>query len=1455
MIMKLFVFIVTLIASEEFLKEFGTIYLTVNESKTLKLHDYYSFNEIDFYISNTNMTENDIKLKHNSSLNLISHIPSKVAKSSQCSTKISKRFAFINLLEGIFFTRYFGNEIFGYFLDKNTEKLEELWKISINQNTIYQVTIIRETFYYLILATKNTLQENEIYVISIEEMRKPGIPFKLELWDIKYLEELKISTVSPAKRVMAIFGRFKSGRQIVFLYNVSYSKSVHLIYSFDYYIGSGDHENADLNIVGIILIHSKLLLLDSKLGLFIYDFLPQYLNFHYSSFIDLRKYGTSYSMHLTENNKNSLPLTVSTDIGVVFISQYSSNIEFHWINTYDAFGFLASIQYAISQPNWMFSQAEINTQRNITHNLRLNKDGNLCEVHNSYYLMVYEASEIWNRHSYQNIVNFNLDNIIGESFDPYGEWMICIFKNKKFYIRNDYDGIKLFLLEAEDWSMEIWGNHSYYIEIIGKSNHKAKKGVKKSLNVISLPIGSYEIYKNPNYPSPLLMEIYIDYEYHTEIQLSSMFSGPNLIYSIENINMPDNFFANFSISESKILVNEIILPKNVEMIRLDIDHKSIAYNIKNEIFFSNLDNMNRITVLSNHSNVYNFLLVIAYPTMIAVFETENSASIISLCSIYSEFEEEILCRKTYLKTICNFTNYLRLGALYIICADHESIYIYNVENEMHEEIIINKELLNLRENLSIIDIKSFGNIQAYLLKLRISIHCNYGIILVEIGLPGWDVNYKIINNFSGKIEAIASSLDYIYIAFSDSTIGIYDVFLQHKVTLGPHISGGVKYIDSSLNILSLQIGNRIAIYDWNKSIHDSLLHSFTIKDSCKLIANGLISFKSPYIPILCQFSDKNVMELYQLKCNTNKVLHDCFSLAFINLKINQNSYIENEEQEGSISIFAKNEYYQSKSEIKFIFHTNASLSVIWIDNRKIEKNLKIPYNKKEKIDLSEVFHGHDAKVSMLINNRTYENTDNNYFPAYFRQNFEEIVSIQLPTCDKSSDQVLVGSKLIVTAASEFIIFDTSYEAPKVDAILNFKDYINANIANCKDLDAIQIDESIILIFSICLYGQNFTLFWNERETLFFKNGINSLLIIEYDFIKKISLKTKILNSIPSFLDVKAVKLNNHRFEIFLYESFSNGLINLNNYILRYKGTLEENAILVEKSERIDFFSLEISEFSISAIDFVLSKFGPLYLYIIDDLYGLVIIQVYDTLPAKIVGGLKHPDSSKFASLCICQNNLYIVTRTIKLYEYSINETLDIKLIKSFYPGPKLSIDCMMYSKLLLFQEDCKYIIFANLDISYAFLYVWYSDQYFDFSLRKNDDVLKFNGVFLKNNAIAYLDTLESKLKIYSLNSRFIEIPAMSKENYESIVEKWGTDEFQIQLCMENLDQKVTSEVMILKRSINENEFLVTWWIWLLICCAVTLVIAMFACVFNKYKKRNSRKISIKDEGVMMEEIK
>ncbi|CAG9320251.1 unnamed protein product [Blepharisma stoltei] len=1437
----LLIVIIGAVLSEEILKDFETFYLTPNESINLRLHDYFSHNEIDFYISNTNMTGNDIKLKHDSSLNLISHLPTKPLSTNY--TIFNKTFPSIEFPEGIFFLKYDINHISAYLFAKNTLKIEELWSFQIKSNTITQAAIYHYLHLKCIILVAKSLKnpifgiwENEIYLIKFQEPMKPDHPRKLYLWDIKYTTDLKISDVEEQSlNAVVFFGRFKNRKQAVFLYDFAHISSGKLLYSLHSYIGLKEFENCEMNIVQAWSDFSKLFLLDSNLGLIIYKSQVIKSKWQYFDFIDLRKYGPASNMIKAIRNNFFQPIGISTYSGVIFTAQRSSPIEFYWVNTYNAFNALLSIHSIQFRANFLFMQVEAN---------------------NTLYLMAYEFNEFWENSPQYNIANFDVKKVVDKGFNKNGMWMAVFFNEKMFYIRHDYDGIRAFLVNLKDWAIEITGNSSFYAEITGKSNQSNKKSVKKSFNVVSVLSNSLDIYKK----NSASIDAYL-YGPNLEIKINadSLYSGPNLTCCLINAELPSDITVSWSFPDHDNILKEIILLPNPLFIK--VYEAIIIYGFDDKVIAQEVDPLENIYTLSNNSNIIRFwYLGSTLNWFVVSYDNEYQIFLLSRCH-WLLWLKEYICTDVQTDIDCLFIGYDKQGTT-IFCANQFAIDVY-IANSMEKLFRIDKEMLGIDNDLYIQGLETLDHSSLYKYHIVFYVIYNSGIIMIDFpAVYNGDYSFilKTINIFHKDIKKMSISMESaVALLFSDCTIAIYDINLNYLKTLGPHLKGTIKLFISMKNILLLQVDNIIAVYDWTKFAFEALVYTINLGESCQLADSKreLESFME--IPIICQIDDKSILRIYKLRCNQQvyPIENKCSLPIGINIMLNQTVYSENKIEEGKISILAENTNFKSIVDILFNFHTNHN--TIWIENNNLQKIIEAPYYQHKIVDLSKILHGNGIKVSILINEINSESVNPEFSPVHMENNFKEISSVKIKSCYERTYEIFVknAKKSVINGINEFIIIDRSTNIPIIDSVLMFKDFIFADFILCDNFNAIDFNENIIIIFAACKYFAVTEEFWQEKALLGAEKNI--LLVIKYDFIKKSSLWSESNIWIPSFVEnLNIVKLNNQRFEIFLYEKTNGFKSYANSCILRYKGLLNENGVFLTKIENIDFFSLGVNSFLIQSIDIILSKFGIIYLYIIDFSYGLRIIEIQENSSAIIIESIPHSNSNKFLSLSICQMRLFIMTNSMILLEYSINDKPSIKLVRSLFCRLNFLKPSTFSPKLTSCQDDCKYIIFTDVKIdlyqSTLIEVINLHDSppsFFPFSTTVN---IK-NIFFIKNNVISFADTIMCILKEYSINQKTIEIPAISEENYKKMRQWWGTDKFYIQIQAENSFQKLVSDVFVLRRGKIGQQSSLHWFIWTLGGMILIFLGAAIACGIYYSKKRKTQGISnFVDDGVMMEEM-
>ncbi|CAG9332716.1 unnamed protein product [Blepharisma stoltei] len=1428
------------------LNDFGTIYLTYNESTTLRLHDYFSQNEIDFYISNTNATEKDIILKHKSSLDLISYISTPLGSFEDNSTQFSQQFPYFELSEGIIFFRHDDNYLFSYRFSKNSQKIEKLWSMQVVNGTISQVIAfyILSTPYLLISSRFCTnsawdLWESELYILELIDFINPGFLVKLDIWDIKYLSDFKIFAGKDNLNCFIISGKFNSGKQSLFFYKALFSNEInfYLVQSFDYYIGLAEFESNDLNAIQGIPTINQFLILDSKLGLFIYD------SFHraglsFRGYLDLRKYGNLYSLSFILDLQLYI---IGSDAGAILISSKLYHNEYSLITIYDVIGKLVPT-------------------------INADKYGSLCflqiELEESRHLLVFELAGSESAPP-QFLGNFNLKKIVGNDFNRKGMWMLLQIESKTVYIRHDFDGIRIFALNLEDWTLKLWGNNSVYAEIIGKSNNSKKKIVKKSLNVISIPLGSHEIYSLNSAEHNKSIDLYLGLNNQYLSLIPQVYlSGPNLTYEIKSTDFSELF--NACLITPKSEQTEILLPENTE--KISLSYSKIACSSRNIIKF-NKPNFILDLILPDSLNILNIIWTLNFNNYLIIEVEENLHYTIMVYRI-DIHGNSYLFSKIHSNIDCLFfKSYNADGIEVFACADHENIDVYLISMTIEKWLSFDRECLKFDGNFWITGLEFFASqvlLPHKIFDIEILIYVAFfnEISLIKIRLDRFkgfiNIDYKFAD-LQNEIIDLSITFDHIALLFADCKVGIYDRNLSIVKTLGPHYKGKAKGILARGLIIFIQVNNEILVYDWGFLAHDALKYSFLIGSSCRL-ANELqkeLSFSNMEIPILCKTSEKFALEWYTLQCYSQYLYFNrCYNFGLIELKSMQ-ELTKNFVKEGKISILAQNSVYHSTIEIKVNLHINGDK--IWVDEAKFPSKLNVPYSRDKMIDLNSIVHGNNTYICTKINGLMYEDINLAYSPILLHRNFNEKLSLPLGKNNLSPGHFYVkaANKLILLtdSDSELIILNFNYENSTIDAQLALKYLVNSINIRCLSINTIDFDDNTILIFIICVCGNENEVLWNEKINRFYQKDRALILIVEYDYLRKQVLKSKYVPLFLSNYDLKSVKLSNQRFEIFLFEHYKTAAQSwINKHIIRFEGSRSKSTIEISKKEEIDTLSLGLDLFLVESADIVLSRFGQIFLYVIDSMYGLRIIRMQENGPAEIVGGITHQSPNYFKYAYSFRNLLYIITEKMELLEYIIDDFQTPALSRVFYSDSNRVWEIL--SIRLISYPASSYIIasFQKYDKGIN-LRIWNEYDWYDLLIEDALDVFAFESDLGEKNMLSFINIHNSTFNLISLDKWYINVPIYGQKRGEEIEKIWGTDEFRIQFYANNTYSNATSSVMVLKRGHAQSNNSPPWWLWIFMLAAAAIILFIIGhCVCYMRNKKNKRDYELINEGLMLKEI-
>ncbi|CAG9333350.1 unnamed protein product [Blepharisma stoltei] len=1426
-------------------KDFGTFYLSEEEWIDLDLHEYFSSNEIAFYISNTNSSSNDISLYQNSSIQLISYVQHELINEiDYYNSSYDENFPIFAMNNNFFVVWFKGKEIVLYMLSENIRKFEKMWNLNVgskecrgeitqikeisNKNAVYLIILVRCK-----INSSLDLWKNEIYILDLKNFYETPTPIHFNLWDIKYLHNLKISSQSH-RNFIAIYGNFQSGKQIIFIYEFLINQQIclKLIQSIDQHPQHYKFQENELNIAQIQFSKNQMILLDALKGAFYFEYKAFHNIFECMKYADLSNYGRLYSFSWLMNYR----LAVGSDKGIAILESKTQVYRLiYWIDIFDITGYTLPIQSLYFWENLIIlKMSDINTNLLLILDIKQNLKAQL-------------------------ISTIDLSLLIGNSFKPSGMWS-CIenISGNKFYLRDDYDGIRLYALEPKDWSLRIWGNHSFYAEIAAKTGHKNKKHTKKSFNVISIPLESNDIYTIANNqkidPDTSINSIF-NGAYHLEqIHPKSFFSGPNLTYSIASIELPNDFSVEIlqtnKIKDARFLdlaKPPIIIKHNFNEIGMLSEDGLLFYNVfKGEYKYLN-GSQNIIDIMWGRDDY----------TMMTLENGDKSQRL----SIY----EALPLWKKQFKFItsieyeekCSFFKRIldSLSAVIIVCATNQSISIHRIFSTNYiwarPKIYLSEYGINSVASLD-------GAILQFSPTIILSIIDQYkGLLSLECGIEQLQCKIRQ-SSYSiriSSIQKIVMSGDFVYLICLDEKIRVLNSDLQYLKTLSPRVKGKIMSSYTLLNFLVLQIDNHIVVLDGSLSSHDSFVYHLEIDAQCETIQSDIFEhFDCPFIfiAIICQ---KSRISIYEFQCDFYSTNYKVYQFAYnINIYLKDDTIVKDNEFSGKISLAAQNLYDRSVIDINYKISLVDNNILVNYEN--VPKEIEIKHSQVKFISLKDVFIGDDIRASVKLNNIADEQEWPGMLPIKLQQIYTES-SVFTYNSTKFYDHTPIEeiNKYILATNENLMILDIK-DNYKIEAIIPLKAILNYELNGCTSLTAVGTKNYSVLVTAICTYFIPMENYWNERKRRLDLIISKALVIFEYNSQTKTILKRAFIGIGDANYMIRASKTSDFRYDLFLMKKTSEFSL-ARNSIFWYKGTWNNEKLTIDFDKEINYSLLGIAEFFAKSIDIVFFKTSIIVLYIVDAEFGLRVLLIDENSQINLVESIPHPHLNSFSSICHSQDKLFVDTFKGHLFRYTILANSSLIFDKAAYSYQNSYYKEDIANSIACMKESIKYVFSVHMRNPSTFLRIWNDMKWTDIKINiLFSEAHLFRIMTIGDSKISLIEDNFFTLKIRTLIDPYIEISALSKENYSKFNKIWGKNGIKLEINAYNSFKKTNSAIIYIK-STDQNISHHYWNIWPIFWFATVifiLILFILIILYYKKKKNNIRK-EFNEEGLILEEIK
>ncbi|CAG9330671.1 unnamed protein product [Blepharisma stoltei] len=1393
--------ILALSYSLSLINELGSLYLTSGESQRLSLSDYFSGNNLSFSITNSNTTQNSTKINFRQELKLHSFTPYQNPAWNKTWHLSNQQNVFIKEeYEREVLFSYNENYLIFYQLIKEASEVSLLYAVNIespyNNSRIMGIRY-RERYHPTLIIwvvgeesnhSAFTLR-NDIYILNITDLHYLTSPVWSNFSEITYASKIILGD-GEVRDFFSIFCKFEEGPSTLAIYDIKNIYEPVLYQKISQYDKIQIPSN-QIAILSIFMAEYAFSVLDQSYGLISYrhDWLS--MSFLETENFDLRPFGSLYSMQPLHD----LTLSVATKSGAVILK-------------FTAAAAAVTILGVINPGKSIDTESVYIQSTHLYYYIQAN-NGILSIV-------------LKEKSNFDILCSFDLERMIGNNYENNGIFEVYtnIINGHNYYARFDRDGIRAYLVDIEEWTLEVWGNTNYFIEITAEDQEGHK--VSSVLNIISIPSDSKEILPLDHYREAKIFpksSSFIGNSAPLNFIVNSFFSGPNLSFKIE-ASHSELFSLDFVAPSKLILSQNISISDDVTKVfiygaylvefypdKVAIDKGDYingrSYNVSNPIAFLHTSQSFSLIYSKPSENFY----------LISYFNHDYYAPQSLLQAIESQIE-------------CKFFD---LADSFLFCADNTQIDIYLYEDDLWNlTFSLTGRSFNEGFSWNLIDVEfSLDLLHDYLYLLDEE----KGILMISIRMlfmsrySSMFYYEKSIKENKGLIQIVPLT-KYVSFINKNGWIDIYDYPLTYLRRIFLDIpSGPISNIVADSSLIYIQLENSIYIYDIDQPSHNALFYIF------KSSLLNTISYGAYLNCLSCLgsfFSSANgkYLEIYSVPCSahTNDLNNCKYELVTTFLtkkkKLSENVYPVN------IAVTAYNE----NSSLTQHFPINLITSGLFIRFKPNQWKVKdtIPYDERYEINLDDVFVGQNMTMELNINGKIIDKAEMKT-PALLQKRSEQVGLYQSKT-HLYSHIPITNNLVIITSESGFLVANSTefFDAP---LYLNISEITGLSSLICKLIDWFPYSKNNQTLFvTSCSYQMYQTSSAINRP---FDNPLEitalSLILWQFDYLSLSITQFKIINTMimPDFL--RLAPLDENSFEIMALSKmkFSE---NTNNEIFRFRGSWLENHIEIKQVEIINFFTLNLLNFYTKLLDFKVKNSEDVYWYAFDEYYGIRIIETSRHNSSMVVGGLPNSIDSSFISLGICQDFLLVSSYGKGIESYRIKNDADLEQDATYYFFLEQSSYSAPIQGIIACSEDFRFIA-APIYRAFgeASLAIWdrkasnasNSISITHFSQCTNSypggDVK-----FIDKNTLSTLGCNEKLYTSYRFNENKLIFPDFSEDEYFDMTEEWGTKDFRLCVVAKNgNDEEISSIVYFRREGPESNES--PLWVWVVLSVGIASV--------------------------------
>jgi hypothetical protein len=645
---------------------------------------------------------------------------------------------------------------------------------------------------------------------------------------------------------------------------------------------------------------------------------------------------------------------------------------------------------------------------------------------------------------------------------------------------------------------------------------------------------------------------------------------------------------------------------------------------------------------------------------------------------------------------------------------------------------------------------------------------------------------------SGVIKAFAV-VDLVYFLIEDGSVLIYS---QHPLVLIRTLHGKgppIRYSSSS-SILALQYEHFTEIIDLHADAYSANYVQVPTNSSCSIATPSDSAELSSTLFLNCpeDYPDNLYLTKVSVEGRRRTPTSPIEAEVFFSIASKGKVY-SNFTAEGQLT--ASNS--AGSSSLKVVVHAKCFVQSISGKGFPQANSTVLPYSASDSFPLSRMFQGQNLKFQLIVNGVA---SDSDSGPAYISSKLRLVKWFDLPSSNFTDMAVCQNCSLtLATTTDDFYVFESAGDNDtytKVDVSL-----IANHISRCSGVvinDQLLYNNMMFDLFCTTLQEE----FYSSYSQKYTANYVYTLAIdldVRTFQQQGYTAGSQVFPEVQFYwhrIDVNTSLFigSNENFD-FEKQTYSNNVLTL------YKLCAEDYQQCFDCYNRVylNCVDLGLQSFSVSAAD-VKSGSRGVALYVADSLYGLRVLNSTHVNETAQVTSIEF--NQTLVSLGVCDDWLFLGDAEEGVHKYSIADPFNPVLVESLFKlgnmqGARGNIKCTSHTKFAavpLFSADGFFTV-RILDLLEPSEFSIFAD------IKCNGtNATSFPGAFefLDNSTISIVSS--NNKRDYKISPSVLQYPEMSKQQYQDMLGKWGTNMFSLSVNVSTEDQVIRTSQFYLQRT-------------------------------------------------------